>query len=132
MYSVQYKPKEAGETTEGEAVEEQFFQIYGDKQQLQRLTTRVRFGQVTGVTFDSGAAVKELSKLEGEAPPEEPRLGAAPSRSFNLAHLHDPAQRAASFETTIKPLMVDRRKKNTNLLKLNCNFKKLPFFKSWA
>lgn len=78
LYSVRYHSK--GQGDEGEALEEQFFQIYADKQFL-RLPTRVRFGEVTGIQFDASAATQDISKLD--------QLGAHPTlRSYGLLHLH--------------------------------------------
>lgn len=95
MYSVRYQSK--GQGDEGEVLEEQFFQIYADKQFL-KLPTRVRFGEVTGIQFDASAATQDISKSG--------QLNAPTLRSFGLLHLHDPIKRIFVVENAPLPEMV--------------------------
>lgn len=80
---MRYQAKSQG--LEEEALEEQFLQIYADKQ-FCHLPTRVRFGEVTGIQYDSEAAAKDISRNEYFE-----QKGTL--RSFGLLHLHDPLKR---------------------------------------
>lgn len=97
LYSVRYQAKRDGE--EGEALEEQFFQIYADKQFV-RLPTRVRFGEVTGIQFDATAATQDIQKSSGQL------ASTRTLRSFGLLHLHDPFKKIHVDENAPWPVMV--------------------------
>lgn len=96
LYSVRYQSK--GQGDEGEALEEQFFQIYADRQFL-RLPTRVRFGEVTGIQFDASAATQDISRSGQLGTPEA-------LRSFGLLHLHDPVKKLFVIDHAPVPEMV--------------------------
>lgn len=96
LYSVRYQTKSQG--LEEEALEEQFLQIYADRQ-FCRLPTRVRFGEVTGIQYDSEAATKEVSRsvyFEQKGT----------LRSFGLLHLHDPMKRHYGVAELAPPVVM--------------------------
>lgn len=113
MYSVRYQ----GKGDETDTIEEQFFQIYTENKEKQKmLSTKVRFGQVTGVEFDTTAAAEEVSK-------SGVLYAAKTLRSFGLVNLHDPTQKFRPEVYAPPTEMVCKRKislcfLNLGLLKL--------------
>lgn len=93
LYSVRYQAK-----GRGDEIEEQFFSMYAERQ-LQRLSTRVRFGEVTGIHFDASVATQDILK---SGPLNAPQT----LRSFGLLHLHDPSRKGLVIDAGIRLTMV--------------------------
>lgn len=108
LYSVRYQSK--GQGDEAEALEEQFFQIYADKQLFANLPIKVRFGEVTGIHFDASAATRDISKSGQLTAP-------LTLKSFGLLHIHDSVKQLIVVENAPIPEMVSHHEiSSSNLI----------------